>query len=167
MTSTGPPWEAAVSRPSGLHVGNELRAEGDGLPAGPTGNHCTFTPAAHRRLMLSPAVHACSEAIHGDGCGQPAVYPREANLSLPRESRKNRQTRGGTALSRLLAAQAVAGWQPRVFSRDHLGLPVQQGVVQVLTQTLQDLVMVPDGGGLVFTRSKVALQLKGKEMRLK
>lgn len=107
MTSTGPPWEAAISRPSGLHVGNELRAEGDGLPAGPTGNHCTFTPAAHCPLMLSPAVHACSEAIHGDGCGQPAVYPREANLSLPRESRKNRQTRGGTALSRLLAARAM------------------------------------------------------------
>lgn len=46
-------------------------------------------------------------------------------------------------------------------------LPIQQGMVQVLTQTLQDLVMVPDGRGLIFTCSKVALQLKGKKNALK
>lgn len=40
-------------------------------------------------------------------------------------------------------------------------------MVQVLTQTLQDLVMVPDGRGLIFTCSKVALQLKGKKNALK
>lgn len=33
----------------------------------------------------------------------------------------------------------------------------------MLTQTLQDLVVVPDGRGLIFTCSKVALQLKGKK----
>lgn len=31
----------------------------------------------------------------------------------------------------------------------------------MLAQTLQDLVVVPDGRGLILTRSKVALQLKG------
>lgn len=166
MTSTGLPWEPAVSRPSGLRVGNELRAEGDGLPAGPTGNQCTFTPAAHRPLMLSPAVHPCSEAIHGDGCGQPAVYLREANLSDKRKQ-KEQADKGRDCSLQAPCRPAPAGWRPRVFSRDHLRLPVQQGVVQVLTQTLQDLVVVPDGGGLVFTCSKVALQLKGKETRPK
>lgn len=33
----------------------------------------------------------------------------------------------------------------------------------MLAQTLQDLVVVPDGRGLILTRSKVALQLKGGE----
>lgn len=41
-------------------------------------------------------------------------------------------------------------------------LPVEQSVVQVLTQTLQDFVVVADGRGLIFTGGKVALQLKGK-----
>lgn len=35
-------------------------------------------------------------------------------------------------------------------------------MVQVLAQTLQDLVVVPDGGGLLLTGRKVALQLEGK-----
>lgn len=38
--------------------------------------------------------------------------------------------------------------------------PVQQGMVQVLTQALQDLVMVPDSRGLILTGRKVALQLQ-------
>lgn len=33
----------------------------------------------------------------------------------------------------------------------------------MLTQTLQDLIVVPDGRGLIFTHSKVALQLKGRK----
>lgn len=33
-------------------------------------------------------------------------------------------------------------------------------MVQVLAQPLQDLIMVPDGRGLILTRSKVALQLQ-------
>lgn len=41
--------------------------------------------------------------------------------------------------------------------KSSLHSPVQQSVVQVLTQTLQDLVMVPDGGGLILTRCEVAL----------
>lgn len=41
--------------------------------------------------------------------------------------------------------------------RSSLHSPVQQGMVQVLTQALQDLVMVPDSRGLLLTRCEVAL----------
>lgn len=47
-------------------------------------------------------------------------------------------------------------------TRRELNSPVQQGVVQVLTKALQDLVVVPDGRGLVLTCCKVTLQLKGR-----
>ena len=45
-----------------------------------------------------------------------------------------------------------------------LGLvsPVQQGMVQVLTEPLQDPVVVANGRSLIFTRSKVALQLSAQ-----
>lgn len=45
------------------------------------------------------------------------------------------------------------------------GSPVQQSVVQVFTEPLQDLVMVSDGRCLIFTGSKVALQLQREGMR--
>lgn len=37
-------------------------------------------------------------------------------------------------------------------------------MVQVFTEPLQDLVMVSDGWRLIFTGSKVALQLQKEEM---
>lgn len=36
-------------------------------------------------------------------------------------------------------------------------------MVQMLTEPLQDLVVVSDGRGLILTGSKVALQLQGEE----
>lgn len=41
--------------------------------------------------------------------------------------------------------------------------PIQQGVVQVLAQALQDLVVVPDGRRLILAGGKVALQLTGEQ----
>lgn len=60
-------------------------------------------------------------------------------------------------------------WVPTpgsISPKSSLYSPVQQGMVQVLTQALQDLVMVPDSRGLVLTRCKVALQLEGREIML-
>lgn len=42
-------------------------------------------------------------------------------------------------------------------------LPVEQSMVQMFTEPLQDLVMVSDGWRLIFTGSKVALQLQRRE----
>lgn len=60
-------------------------------------------------------------------------------------------------------------WVPKpgsISPKSSLHSPVQQGMVQVLTQALQDLVVVPDSRGLVLTRCKVALQLEGREIML-
>lgn len=44
------------------------------------------------------------------------------------------------------------------------GSPIEQGMVQVFTEPLQDLVVVSDGRCLIFTGSKVALQLQKEYM---
>lgn len=55
-------------------------------------------------------------------------------------------------------------WGTAVSQRWAPGSPVQQSVVQVLTEPLQDLVVISDGRCLIFTGSKVALQLQKEEM---
>lgn len=55
-------------------------------------------------------------------------------------------------------------WGKAASQRWAPGSPVEQGVVQVFTEPLQDLVMVSDGWCLIFTGSKVALQLQKQEM---
>ena len=42
-------------------------------------------------------------------------------------------------------------------------LPVEQSMVQMFAEPLQDLVVVSDGRRLIFTGSKVALQLQKEE----
>lgn len=115
-------------------------------------------PSFHPLPVLSPVTQACSGTVHPDNHSQPAAPLREANLG-----QGEGETEGGQARDCSLEAPQPRPCGPthRPPSSSHSS-PVQQGVVQVLTETLQDLVMVPDGRGLVFTCSKVALQLKGK-----
>lgn len=101
--------------------------------------------------------------IYWDNDRQPEAHWSETSLFLPRERRNKRQTRLRTSLWRLLTALAVPCSALQSSPETLSALPVQQGVVQVLTQTLQHLIVVPDGRGLIFTCSKVALQLKGEK----
>lgn len=118
----------------------------------------TIAPPAANSLPLRDT---CSETTYWDNYQQPAAHLNETSLFLPRERRKKRQKDSPWRLLWLWLCPAV----PTVFSRNQPNSPVQQGVVQVLTQTLQDLIVVPDGRGLVFTCSKVALQLKGTKQQ--
>lgn len=69
----------------------------------------------------------------------------------------------------LLSHPAVLGWMSELttWPSELPHLPVQQCMVQVLAQALEDLVVVPDGRGLIFTCSKVALQLQKKHRQIK
>lgn len=60
---------------------------------------------------------------------------------------------------RLHARQSTVTSSPEAAPR----LPIEQRVVQMFAQPLQDLVMVSDGRCLIFTGSKVALQLQKEE----
>lgn len=54
-------------------------------------------------------------------------------------------------------------WGKAASQRWALGSPIEQSVVQVFTEPLQDLVVVSDGWCLIFTGSKVALQLQKED----
>lgn len=55
-------------------------------------------------------------------------------------------------------------WGKAASQRWAPGSPIEQSVVQVFAEPLQDLVVVSDGWRLIFTGSKVALQLQKEDM---
>lgn len=56
-------------------------------------------------------------------------------------------------------------WGKAASQRWAPGSPIEQSMVQVFTEPLQDLVMVSDCWCLIFTGSKVALQLQKKKKK--